>query len=324
MHRIAALCLPQLVAFDLSVVAEVFSLAYRRGKPLYEFTACAESPGRIATTTGFGDRRAGRPRSGPTPRTRCSSRATASSGAARSRDRRSAARRARARGEGRLDLHRRVRARARRPPGRPPRDDPLVRRRRARADVPRRSTSTPDVLYTRGRARPDFGRPERRDRPLPSHRPDRPRRGPRRRSRSGDGRLAASRRRPGAVHRAADTPVERRPRRRARVGSREPRRPARRHRARVAGRDESSPLRQAVSRPRRDRRRFSGSSQQRVREAGACSRRPTCRSRRSRSGRDSARRRRSASTSGARWRPARRRIGAASACLSDFSGTHPG
>ena len=54
MHRIAALCLPQLVAFDLSVVAEVFSLAYRRGKPLYEFTACAESPGRIETTTGFG------------------------------------------------------------------------------------------------------------------------------------------------------------------------------------------------------------------------------------------------------------------------------
>jgi transcriptional regulator GlxA family with amidase domain len=54
MHRIAALCLPQVVAFDLSVAAEVFSLAYRRGKPLYEFTACAASPGRVATTTGFG------------------------------------------------------------------------------------------------------------------------------------------------------------------------------------------------------------------------------------------------------------------------------
>jgi transcriptional regulator GlxA family with amidase domain len=54
MHRIAALCLPQVVAFDLSVVAEVFSLAYRRGEPLYEFTACAESPGRAETTTGFG------------------------------------------------------------------------------------------------------------------------------------------------------------------------------------------------------------------------------------------------------------------------------
>jgi len=54
MHRIAALCLPQVVAFDLSVAAEVFSLAYRRGEPLYEFTACAASEGRIATTTGFG------------------------------------------------------------------------------------------------------------------------------------------------------------------------------------------------------------------------------------------------------------------------------
>lgn len=54
MHRIAALCLPQTVAFDLSVAAEVFSLAWRRGKPLYEFTACAELPGRIDTTTGFG------------------------------------------------------------------------------------------------------------------------------------------------------------------------------------------------------------------------------------------------------------------------------
>lgn len=54
MHRIAALCLPQTVAFDLSVAAEVFSLAWRRGKPLYEFTACAEVPGRIDTTTGFG------------------------------------------------------------------------------------------------------------------------------------------------------------------------------------------------------------------------------------------------------------------------------
>ena len=54
MHRIAALCLPQTVAFDLAVAAEVFSLAWRRGKPLYEFRACAERPGRIETTTGFG------------------------------------------------------------------------------------------------------------------------------------------------------------------------------------------------------------------------------------------------------------------------------
>src|SRR5688572_2457027 len=54
MHRIAALCFPDVVAFDLSVVAEVFSLAYRRGKPLYEFTACAGESGRVTSTTGFG------------------------------------------------------------------------------------------------------------------------------------------------------------------------------------------------------------------------------------------------------------------------------
>ena len=36
------------------MVAEVFSLAYRRGKPLYEFTACAPNAGRVTSTTGFG------------------------------------------------------------------------------------------------------------------------------------------------------------------------------------------------------------------------------------------------------------------------------
>jgi len=54
MHRIAALCFPEVVAFDLSVVAEVFSLAYRKGKPLYEFTACAAEGERVSSTTGFG------------------------------------------------------------------------------------------------------------------------------------------------------------------------------------------------------------------------------------------------------------------------------
>lgn len=49
-----ALCLEQVVAFDLGVGAEVFSLAYGSdGKPLYEFSACAAAPGEVATTTGF-------------------------------------------------------------------------------------------------------------------------------------------------------------------------------------------------------------------------------------------------------------------------------
>lgn len=52
-HRVAALCLDGVVAFDLSVAAEVFDLAWTRGKPLYEFTACGVEPGSVRTTTDF-------------------------------------------------------------------------------------------------------------------------------------------------------------------------------------------------------------------------------------------------------------------------------
>lgn len=52
-HRVAALCLDGVVAFDLSVAAEVFHLAWRGGRPAYEFSACAVKPGNVATTTGF-------------------------------------------------------------------------------------------------------------------------------------------------------------------------------------------------------------------------------------------------------------------------------
>jgi transcriptional regulator GlxA family with amidase domain len=52
-HRIAALCLDGVVAFDLSVPAEVFSLAWAKERPLYEFTACAPEPGNVSTTAGF-------------------------------------------------------------------------------------------------------------------------------------------------------------------------------------------------------------------------------------------------------------------------------
>ena len=54
-HRVAALCVGDVVAFDLGVAAEVFSLAFdRAGRPRYEFVACAAEAGRVATTTGFG------------------------------------------------------------------------------------------------------------------------------------------------------------------------------------------------------------------------------------------------------------------------------
>jgi transcriptional regulator GlxA family with amidase domain len=52
-HRIAVLCLEPVVAFDLSVPSEVFSLAWTEGRPLYELQACAARPGSVATTTGY-------------------------------------------------------------------------------------------------------------------------------------------------------------------------------------------------------------------------------------------------------------------------------
>ncbi len=52
-HRVAVLCLERVVAFDLSVPAQVFSLAWASGRPLYELTACGARPGSVATTTGF-------------------------------------------------------------------------------------------------------------------------------------------------------------------------------------------------------------------------------------------------------------------------------
>src|SRR4029077_16526297 len=52
-HRVAVLCLEPVVAFDLSTPPEVFSLAWRAGRPPYEPPLCAPEPGPVATTTGF-------------------------------------------------------------------------------------------------------------------------------------------------------------------------------------------------------------------------------------------------------------------------------
>jgi len=51
MHRIVALALPELVAFDLSVPAQIFG--HRDERDRYEFTVCAQRPGPVPTTTGF-------------------------------------------------------------------------------------------------------------------------------------------------------------------------------------------------------------------------------------------------------------------------------
>jgi transcriptional regulator GlxA family with amidase domain len=54
MHRVVALCLDGLVAFDLAIPAQAFTLAARLGsEPLYEFSACSPGGGELATTTGF-------------------------------------------------------------------------------------------------------------------------------------------------------------------------------------------------------------------------------------------------------------------------------
>lgn len=51
MHRVVALALPEVVAFDLAIPAEIFGDRDERDR--YSFAVCAESPGRVPATTGF-------------------------------------------------------------------------------------------------------------------------------------------------------------------------------------------------------------------------------------------------------------------------------
>jgi transcriptional regulator GlxA family with amidase domain len=54
MHRVAALCLDGLVAFDLAVPAQSFALAFDdKGRPLYGFSTCAAARRKLRTTAGF-------------------------------------------------------------------------------------------------------------------------------------------------------------------------------------------------------------------------------------------------------------------------------
>jgi transcriptional regulator GlxA family with amidase domain len=50
-HRVVAVALPDVVAFDLSIAAQVFG--YRDERERYTFTVCAEQPGPLMSTTGF-------------------------------------------------------------------------------------------------------------------------------------------------------------------------------------------------------------------------------------------------------------------------------
>lgn len=51
MHRVVALALPEVVAFDLTIPAQVFG--HRVERRSYSFAVCARRPGRVPTTTGF-------------------------------------------------------------------------------------------------------------------------------------------------------------------------------------------------------------------------------------------------------------------------------
>jgi transcriptional regulator GlxA family with amidase domain len=51
MHHVVALALPDVVAFDLSVPAQIFG--HRTERERYAFTVCAPRPGRVPSTTGF-------------------------------------------------------------------------------------------------------------------------------------------------------------------------------------------------------------------------------------------------------------------------------
>jgi transcriptional regulator GlxA family with amidase domain len=51
LHRVVALAIPEVVAFDLSIPAQIFGHADERDR--YRFTVCTERPGQVATSTGF-------------------------------------------------------------------------------------------------------------------------------------------------------------------------------------------------------------------------------------------------------------------------------
>ena len=51
MHRVVAVALPEVVAFDLSIPAQVFGHPSERRR--YAFAVCAHTPGEVPTTTGF-------------------------------------------------------------------------------------------------------------------------------------------------------------------------------------------------------------------------------------------------------------------------------
>src|SRR4029079_7721083 len=59
MHEIVVLAVDSVVAFDLSIPAQI--LGHRDERHRYRLTVCAEQPGPVQTSTGFAIVAAGRP-----------------------------------------------------------------------------------------------------------------------------------------------------------------------------------------------------------------------------------------------------------------------
>ncbi|MGH2975824.1 MAG: GlxA family transcriptional regulator [Solirubrobacterales bacterium] len=60
MHRVVALCLDGLVAFDLAIPAQAFTVAVdSRDAPIYDFSTCSVGARELSTTTGFAVRAQG-------------------------------------------------------------------------------------------------------------------------------------------------------------------------------------------------------------------------------------------------------------------------
>ena len=200
-HRVVALCLDGLVAFDLTAPAQAFGA---RGSARRASRSTSSRPARragaaVRTTSGFGVNARSRPRRPAPAPTRSSSPATPGSSTPPPEEAlRGAARGRTAAVPGALGLHRRLRARPRRPARRPPGDDPLGLGGRAGAALPGGRGRPRRALRRRGRGA-DLGRAQRRHRPQPARGPHGLRRRRRRAGRPPHGRGAAPRGRPGAV-----------------------------------------------------------------------------------------------------------------------------
>ncbi len=229
MHRVVALAAPGVAPFELGIVVEVFGLA----RPeldvpwWYELLGLRRAPGSAA-----GDRGRLRVRRRPRPRGARRSADTIvvpgwhERGLTRGGRRPSARRTSAARGSSRS---------AAGCSSSPPRACSTAGRRRRTGATRRRSRAgirevrvNADVLYVDAGRRADVGGQRRGDRPVPAHRPPRPRQRRRQRRRAAARDPAAPRRRPGAADRPADAraPGRRPDRAHDGLGARAPRRAA--------------------------------------------------------------------------------------------------